>query len=172
MTLSDADRAEIARVVGRGMRARGLRIAMRLAWWEVLLETGNRRWWRPWFAGSTSALTTAGIGTGGAGVASRTRRSMPNAALMISLEAAVPLWIAEHRDKTPEWRAARARECAAVVAAHGDDIQFRGPHTADGFNRLAEGLALAAFQPGGVRFMDRRWQVEADEAGRVLGGKP
>jgi hypothetical protein len=51
MTLSDADRAEIARVVGRGMRARGLRIAMRLAWWEVLLETGNRRWWRPWFAG-------------------------------------------------------------------------------------------------------------------------
>ena len=84
------------------------------------------------------------------------------ALLRIALEAAVPLWIHRHEDTPVEARIARARECADIVAEHGDDIQFRGAkkgETAAAFNALAEGLALAAYQPGGVDFADDHWEA-------------
>lgn len=79
--------------------------------------------------------------------------------LRVSLQAAVPLWIADVRDWEPERRVEAARGCADVIAAHGDDLQFGGRHTADAFNSLARGLACCAYQPGGVTFLGDHWEV-------------
>lgn len=100
-------------------------------------------------------------------------------ALVGALEAAVPLWIWEWRNASPERRADRARECGQLVASHGDQILFRSkgraprwenseglgyhevhggsPGTAQAFNRLAEGIALGAYQPGGITVFDQHW---------------
>lgn len=55
---------------------------------------------------------------------------------------------------TPEQRAERAHACGAHVAAHGDALLYksRAGATAEAFIHLAEGLAIAAFVPGGVDF--------------------
>jgi hypothetical protein len=79
--------------------------------------------------------------------------------LTASLEVAVPLRIFEIRDWTLKKRMEVARHCAEVVASHGDDLQFGGKHTADAFNKLALGLAVMAYQPGGVTFMGRHWET-------------
>jgi hypothetical protein len=79
--------------------------------------------------------------------------------LSISLEAAVPLRILEMRDWTVERRMQTARECADVIASHGDDLQYGGKHTADAFNKLALGLACLAYAPGGVRFHGMHWEA-------------
>jgi hypothetical protein len=53
-----------------------------------------------------------------------------------------------------------AREAAAHIASHGDDILFPSPRrgaTAAAVTWLATGLAVAAFQPGGVRFGNLAW---------------
>jgi hypothetical protein len=86
--------------------------------------------------------------------------------LRLALEAAVPLWIERLRGLSWEEIQERARVCAQVVAAKGDVIQFRGSRrgeTAEAFNRLAEGLACAAFAPGGVRFMGLHFDAERTE---------
>lgn len=73
-----------------------------------------------------------------------------------ALMVAVPMWI--DRIKREAWtferRAERAAICGQHVAEKGDVLQFGGKkgEAAEAFNRLAEGLACAAFQPGGVRF--------------------
>jgi hypothetical protein len=82
--------------------------------------------------------------------------------LRISLSSAVPLWISDVRDWEPERRVAAARECADVIAAHGDDLQFGGRHAADAFNALARGLACCAYQPGGITFLGDHYEVEED----------
>jgi hypothetical protein len=74
--------------------------------------------------------------------------------LRTALSAAVPLWIDQLRGTSFEERQARAHRAAAHVAAHGDVILFRSKKkggTAEAFNRLAEGIACAAYQPGGVK---------------------
>lgn len=83
-------------------------------------------------------------------------------ALEVSLQLAVPMWIMEMRDWEFELRAQAAKECANAVAAHGDDLLFGGKHCAETFNRLAQGLACCAYQPGGVKFMDTHWHVDAE----------
>jgi hypothetical protein len=88
---------------------------------------------------------------------------MSTDALTISLEAAVPLWIDKHKHTSVEARIARARELADVVAGHGDDILFRSKRkgeSAKAFNALAEGLALMAYQPGGVSFAGEHWEAQ------------
>lgn len=92
-------------------------------------------------------------------------------ALVESLRFAVPMWVHELRDCTPEQRVARAKRCAQVVAEHGDALQFKGESasarrsTRDAFNRLAEGLALLAFQDGGVAFAGHHWCVGSNHMG-------
>jgi hypothetical protein len=98
--------------------------------------------------------------------------------LMASLEVAVPLWIERWRNASPQRRCDRAIACADVVAAHGDKILYRSkPHparrlhdgtwaeaeagTAEAFNHLAEGVALGAFQPGGITIFGHHWEVPA-----------
>ena len=87
---------------------------------------------------------------------------MTTVALVTSLELAVPLWQEQVRGLTDSQRMARARRCAAEVAAHGDVLQYGGKRrgaAAEAFNALAEGLAIASFQPGGVTFAGRTWQA-------------
>ncbi len=80
--------------------------------------------------------------------------------LVATLGLAVPLWIWELRIYTDKQRAARANRCAGIVAEQGDILQFGSTKTgrvARAFNALAEGLACAAYLPGGVTFAGRHW---------------
>lgn len=82
--------------------------------------------------------------------------------LTTSLLAAVPLWIHRMRDWSPEERCRRSPELADHVAAHGDILQFKSKkrgETAEAFNRLAEGVAILAHQPGGVTVFGLHWCV-------------
>lgn len=94
--------------------------------------------------------------------------------LLTSLQVAVPMQILKLGLADPETLPAIARECADVVAAHGDDILYRSARrgdTAVAFNALAKGLAVLAFSPGGVEFAGLRFRAgwEAVEARDVLG---
>lgn len=86
--------------------------------------------------------------------------------LPIALSAAVPLWIEELRRLEPEQRIARASGLADIIASQGDIILYRGGkkgESAKAFNALAEGLAIGAFQPGGVTAFGQHWCVNHDE---------
>lgn len=95
-------------------------------------------------------------------------------ALMETLALAVPLRIWELRGRTPEQRAVIARRCAQVVAERGDALMFRSKKgaTASAFNALAEGLACAAYQPGGVTFAGRHWCTDHARCERAAAGLP
>lgn len=89
-----------------------------------------------------------------------------NDLLSISLSAAVPLWIEELRSLTLEQRLARAKGLSDIIAEHGDVILFRGGRkgeTAKAFNALAEGVAIGAFQPGGITAFGQHWCVNHEE---------
>ena len=81
---------------------------------------------------------------------------------METLALAVPMWIDKmYREGWSfDRRYGRAQACAQAIAAHGDSLQFRDKHSAEAFNRLAEGLAIGAFQPGGVSFGTYHWQAQ------------
>lgn len=81
--------------------------------------------------------------------------------LAITLLAAVPLHILQLRGYDAQQRIAIAHQCADIVAAHGDDLQYGGTHCRTAFNALARGLAVAAYQPGGVTFADLHWCTAA-----------
>ncbi|WP_157876173.1 hypothetical protein [Peterkaempfera griseoplana] len=71
---------------------------------------------------------------------------------------AVPLWMDQLRNCTPEQVLARASRCATVVGSQGDALQFGGKGCATAFNALAEGLACAALTAqGGVDFVGLHW---------------
>lgn len=78
--------------------------------------------------------------------------------LQPSLEAAVPLRIHELRKSSFEMRQRMAADAAQVVAEKGDLIMFKEPKEKrstrearkSAFNALVTGLAIGAFQPGGV----------------------
>ena len=78
--------------------------------------------------------------------------------LMVSLEAAVPLWILEFRDQPSDKLGQLVAGCGEFIAAHGDDLLFGGEHCGDAFNALAKSLAVLAFAPGGVTFNGRHWE--------------
>jgi hypothetical protein len=76
------------------------------------------------------------------------------ALLKATLEAAVPLWIAQLRTRPWADIQARAATAAQVIAEKGDVILYKSKtkgESARAFNALAEGLAILAFAPGGVR---------------------
>jgi hypothetical protein len=87
--------------------------------------------------------------------------SADTAALLAStLEAAVPLRIMELGGVSDETRMRLAGEASDQIAAHGDNILFRGSRrgdTARAVGWLITGLACAACQPGGVRFRELAW---------------
>jgi len=80
--------------------------------------------------------------------------------LDIHLEAAVPLRIFELGPLSAAERLRLAAEASAQIAAREDNILFPGPRrgdTASAVSWLVTGLAVAAFQPGGVRFRQLAW---------------
>jgi hypothetical protein len=102
-----------------------------------------------------------------------------------SLRAVVPLWIAHWRGAVPSVREARGRFCGLMVGHYGDAVLHHakahadrwdppiaeghkptfhrgGPGTAGAFNRLAEGLAIAAYEPGGVTAFDLHFEAVGD----------
>lgn len=83
--------------------------------------------------------------------------------LVMMLQLAVPLWIMDVQDWTWEKRQARAEECGQQIAERGDHLMFRGAHTADTFNRLAEAVAILAYAPGGVSAFGCHWEAKDRE---------
>lgn len=96
-------------------------------------------------------------------------------ALTITLELAVPLWIAElaamdetDRERHIWWWTQTA---ADRIAGCGDRLQYGDPkrrkseraEVATDFNYLASGLAALAWQPGGVTFAGRHWCVPVSQ---------
>lgn len=82
--------------------------------------------------------------------------------LQSTLEAAVPLWCLTIETWSEEYRAERAAVCSQAVAEHGDMILYRGKkagQSADAFNRLAEGIALASLSPGGIRVLGLHFEA-------------
>lgn len=90
-----------------------------------------------------------------------------NPALVIGLQAAVPLWILELASLPADARQLRARawakDAATEVSHRGDVLQYgsrRSGAAAKVFNYLARGLAAAAYQPGGVTAFGQHWCVD------------
>lgn len=101
------------------------------------------------------------------------------ATLGVALSFAVPLWIAQLRPLTATERARRGAQLARILSLGEKHDDVRGQHGAGPalfavgeqargastggpaavFNALAEGLALGAFQPGGVTYLGQHWQV-------------
>jgi hypothetical protein len=84
-------------------------------------------------------------------------------ALIVGVEYAVSLRIQRLKHSTFQQRAWRAREAANQIAAHGDALIHGSKvsgRPAKVFNHLAEGLAVLAYQPGGVRFAGLHFQAQ------------
>lgn len=87
--------------------------------------------------------------------------------LKSTLSVAVPLWIERVRGYSEADRLARGRQCAQAVAERGDRVLYRSNkrgETAAAFNALAEGIACAAFQPGGIRAFGLHFEAEPPPA--------
>ena len=86
--------------------------------------------------------------------------------LQITLDAAIPCWIMELKLRPWSYLEMRAADASQMIAEKGDVILFRGKkkgETARAFNALAEGIAILAFYPGGVRIFNRHWVAEHPE---------
>lgn len=82
--------------------------------------------------------------------------------LQSTLEAAVPLWCLTIETWSEEYRRERAAICSQAVAEHGDLILYRGKkagQSGDAFNRLAEGVAIASLQSGGIKLLGLRFEA-------------
>lgn len=98
----------------------------------------------------------------------------------IALSATVPLWIEKIRHMTIDQRTKLAALAARTIAWGQKNDETRGQHGAGPallahgeqalgadmggpaavFNAMAAGLAIGAFQPGGVSFMGHHWEVK------------
>lgn len=99
--------------------------------------------------------------------------------LATALSCAVPLWIDQVRALSAEDRQRRGVELSRIISLGEKHDEIRGQHGAGPalfavgerargnnvggpaavFNALAEGLALAAFQPGGVTYLGQHWEA-------------
>lgn len=83
--------------------------------------------------------------------------------LVIALEAALPLWCADLRDRTPQELLELTHAAADSIAEHGDILMFRSGRrgeTAAAFNTFAKALAAAVLidPPGGVVVFGMHWR--------------
>jgi hypothetical protein len=82
--------------------------------------------------------------------------------LAATLQVAVPFWIEQLRGAGDEDRLAMALESAQFIAEHGDNVLYRGARKGDSakaFNHVARGLAIGAYQPGGVTAFGQHWEA-------------
>jgi hypothetical protein len=83
--------------------------------------------------------------------------------LVAALRIAVPLMIADLTDHTsaPE-RKVMAADRAPFIHGSGDNMMFWGSETgndARAFNHMALGIALGAFEPGGITAFGQHWEA-------------
>lgn len=77
-----------------------------------------------------------------------------------TLEVAVPMWIDRLKQQPFAVVMARAKDASQTIAEHGDIILYKSKkkgETAKAFNALAEGVAILAFMPGGVKIFGGSW---------------
>ena len=77
-----------------------------------------------------------------------------------TLRLAVPMHMAEAAGMRPEHRVATASRLVGADELPGDALIFGANNpktTARAFNSLARGLAMAAYQPGGVTYLGAHW---------------
>lgn len=80
-----------------------------------------------------------------------------------TLALAVPLWVDRYAGKV-SWEEARrrARICVEhLMGPGGEDVLYasaRRGGSAEAFNRLAEAVAIASFQPGGITVFGRHFE--------------
>jgi hypothetical protein len=80
----------------------------------------------------------------------------------MSLQVAVPMWISRMRRLDPDEIIAIGRTCTDEIASGADNAMYRGApkkYSAAAFNSLARALAVLAYTPGGVTFMDCHWDA-------------
>ena len=88
--------------------------------------------------------------------------------LDIALSAAVPLYIQRFKDRgyppTQEEIEQVRKALLPIIEAADSHLLYREPGNkgkiAKSFNQLAEGLAVMAFFPGGVRFSEQHWEAK------------
>lgn len=100
--------------------------------------------------------------------------------LAVALSFAVPLWIEQVRGLGAEDRRLRGEQLSRIISLGEKHDDMRGQHgsgpallvcgeQAKGankggpavvFNALAEGLALMAYQPGGVTYLGLHWEAQ------------
>jgi hypothetical protein len=104
---------------------------------------------------------------------------MTTSLLVITLRAAVPMWIAEvnkrHGETRAELLADWRKEAGPVVAANGDHILYLGHKRGDSakaFNSLARGLAVLAHAAGGVTVFGLVWCAKHSPGGAYADGPP
>ena len=87
--------------------------------------------------------------------------------LRTSLEAGVPLLIAELRTLPEPERTARmlgwARDGAQQIAHKGDLLQFGGKGTGAAWSAMARGIAAASFAPGGITVFGAHFCADHDQ---------
>jgi hypothetical protein len=90
---------------------------------------------------------------------------MNNEPLRLSLNVAVMLHVLdlEHRGGPTEAEIDDVREIGRLLAEKGDVLQFGGKpgEARDVFRQLAWGVAVLAFQPGGVRVFGDHYEGKA-----------
>ncbi|WP_219152258.1 hypothetical protein [Amycolatopsis sp. TNS106] len=86
-----------------------------------------------------------------------------------ALEAALPLGVlvalGDIEHLTEAQRQHQASQAASVIAAHADDLMFRGKHTQQAFVAVSRALAILAFQPGGITFAGLHWCIGSGHRG-------
>lgn len=88
--------------------------------------------------------------------------------LSIALQTAVPLWVAEIKDRGGLSGAdlQSARETSTLLASKGDVLLFGGGkrgEVATVFNRVAKAIAILSFLPGGVTLFGSHWESKMEE---------
>ena len=86
--------------------------------------------------------------------------------LPMTLAVAVPLHIEQIVREQWCWNdiLREAADAGAYIAAHGDDVLYRGVKagaTAKAFNKLARGIACLAFATGGVTVFGLHFEADA-----------
>ena len=88
--------------------------------------------------------------------------SLKETLLALTLEVGVPLVIAQlqrHGGPT-EQHLKFARIFARTLGEKGDQLLYRGKETAILANQLIEAVAIAAFQPGGIRLLGLHFEAQ------------
>jgi hypothetical protein len=80
-------------------------------------------------------------------------------ALQETLRLAVADWIARLDGSSFEERRLYARSAEVFFSRHGDALLYRDDLTPLAFKKLAMGLAVLAYQPGGVKVFGMHFQA-------------